>query len=115
MGFTIELRRVVSKARTGRVAGTGPALGVIERIVEDGELHAAVKRLGVYRLPTLAGLDPYRNTTLRATAVDEMVGEIERSGLEGLQGVEREVLATLLEWGRRCRGDRALVIGFVGD
>lgn len=115
MGFTIELRRAESMARTGRAAGSRPAPGPLERIVEDGELYATVKRLGSHRLPVLGHLDPYQDTVLRGTAVEAMVREIEQLDLERLQAAEREVLMTLLAWGRRCREDRDLRIAFVGD
>jgi hypothetical protein len=115
MGFAIELRRGAFTARTKRPAGQLPKPGMVEQYIEDGELLAAVRRLGSHRLPTLAKLDPYGNHTLRGEAVDSLVREIEQIDLTALGTAERKVFDILLGWGRRCRQDRDLRIGFVGD
>ncbi|MFD2686448.1 hypothetical protein ACFS5L_16600 [Streptomyces phyllanthi] len=88
---------------------------MLERTVVDEEFGRAVERLGRHRLPTLAGVDPYGDTTLRGEAVDRMVRELESSDLARLRGAEREILTTLLAWGLRCRADRDVHIAFSGD
>ncbi|MFJ6797272.1 hypothetical protein [Streptomyces sp. NPDC091268] len=115
VGFVIELRRGQSKARTGRTAGPRPAVGMIERYVEDGELLAVVNRFGSTRLPTLARLDPYRDHTLQGEAVASLFSELERIDLTALAPAERRVVGVLMDWARQCRGDRDLRIGFSGD
>ncbi|BAU81599.1 succinate dehydrogenase flavoprotein subunit [Streptomyces laurentii] len=115
MTLVIELRRGVSTARTGRKSGPRPAVGVLERIVVDGELWAALDTLGRHRLPTLADVDPYGDTLVRGEAVDNMVRELEGADLARLRGVESQLVSTLLAWGLRCRADRDLRIAFSGD
>ncbi|MGW6984863.1 hypothetical protein ACWGE1_36335 [Streptomyces sp. NPDC054932] len=89
---------------------------MLERLVDDNDdFWRAVERLGRHRLPSLTRIDPYGDTTLRGEAVDQMVRELEGSDLAGLLSGEHEVVATLLAWGRRCRADRDLRIGFSGD
>lgn len=114
MGFIIELRRGQSKVRTGRSPGTKPQVGMLERYVDEGELSSAIQRVGPRRLPTLAGLEPYRSQKLKSEAIDSMVREIERIDLHGLDGAERRVISILLKWGMLCREDHDLRIGFGG-
>jgi hypothetical protein len=115
--LVIELRRGVSAPRTGRASGSRPVSGTLERTVVEDEFWTALDRLGRHRLPTLAGVDPYGDTTLRGEAADRMVRELEGSALDRarLGDAEREVMATLLAWGRRCRADRDVRISFSGD
>ncbi|MEV7562499.1 hypothetical protein [Streptomyces sp. NPDC089795] len=82
---------------------------------DDDAFWMAVERLGRHRLPSLARIDPYGDTTLRGEAVDRMVQELEGSDLARLRNGEHEVVAVLLAWGRRCRADRDLRIAFSGD
>ncbi|GHH61227.1 hypothetical protein GCM10018781_07290 [Kitasatospora indigofera] len=114
MGFIIELRRGQPKARTGRAPGAQPKVGMLERYVDEGELSSAIQRVGPHRLPTLAGLEPYRSQKLKSEAVDSMVREIERIDLHGLDEAELRVISILLKWGLLCRADRDLRIGFGG-
>ncbi|MFJ6785937.1 hypothetical protein [Streptomyces yangpuensis] len=89
---------------------------MLARWVDDhDEFWKAVERLGRHRLPTLARIDPYGDTTLRGEAVDRMVRELEGSDRARLSRGEHEIVATLLAWGRRCRADRDLRIAFSGD
>ncbi|MEW2470154.1 hypothetical protein AB0919_34940 [Streptomyces sp. NPDC046994] len=88
---------------------------MLERIVVDDEFWTALERLGRHRLPTLADVDPYGDTTLRGEAVDRMVRELEGSNLARLRDAEHEAIATLLAWGLRWRADRDLRIAFSGD
>ncbi|MET8783925.1 MULTISPECIES: hypothetical protein [unclassified Streptomyces] len=115
MALVIELRRKVSASRTGRKAGPSLTTGMLERIVVDDEFWTALERLGRHRLPTLADVDPYGDTTLRGEAVERMVRELEGSNLARLRGAEHEAITTLLAWGLRCRADRDLRIAFSGD
>ncbi|MBO1414662.1 hypothetical protein [Streptomyces sp. FH025] len=115
MGFVIELRRTKPTTKSKRVAGPPAPLGALERYVEDGELHSAVRRIGSSRLPTLAGLDPYRDHKLQGEAARRLVKELETVSLDSLDPDERTVLEKLLEWGRRCQADPDLRIGFTGD
>ncbi|GAA3660736.1 hypothetical protein ACG5V6_27910 [Streptomyces chitinivorans] len=84
-------------------------------MVVDEELWVALERLGQHRLPTLADVDPYGDTTLRGAAVDRMVRELEGLDLARLRSAEREAVSTLLAWGLRCRADGDLRIAFSGD
>ncbi|MFJ3769565.1 hypothetical protein ACIPQJ_33255 [Streptomyces sp. NPDC090082] len=89
---------------------------MLERLVDDNdEFWMSIERLGQHRLPSLARIDPYGDTTLRGETVDQMVRELEGSDLARLRSGENEVVATLLAWGRRCRADRDLRIAFSGD
>ncbi|MFJ7263350.1 hypothetical protein ACIQV2_24660 [Streptomyces globosus] len=89
---------------------------MLERLVDDSdEFWTAVALLGRNRVPSLARIDPYGDTTLRGEAVDRMVRELERSDLARLCGRERELVTTLMAWGHRCRTDRNLRIAFSGD
>ncbi|MEU6244202.1 hypothetical protein [Streptomyces sp. NPDC047024] len=88
---------------------------MLERVVVDDEFWTALERLGRHRLPALADVDPYGDTTLRGEAVDRMVRELEGSDPTRLRGAEYEAIATLLIWGLRCRADRDLRIAFLGD
>ncbi|MFJ7593504.1 hypothetical protein ACIQZO_40285 [Streptomyces sp. NPDC097617] len=115
MALVIELRRGASTSRTGRRAGPKPTTGMLERIVVDDGIWTALERLGRHRLPTLADVDPYGDTTLRGEAVDRMVRELENAHLARLSSAEHEAVATLLAWGMRCRADRDLRIAFSGD
>ncbi|MFJ9657497.1 hypothetical protein ACIRPR_05960 [Streptomyces griseoflavus] len=115
MTLVIELRRGVSTSRTGRKPGPRAVSGTLERMVVEGELWTALEALGRRRLPLLAGVDPYGDTTLRGEAVDRMVRELEGSDLARLRGAESDTVSTLLAWGRRCRVDRDLLIAFSGD
>lgn len=85
-------------------------------MVVDDEFWTTLRRLGRHRLPILADIDPYANTTLRGEAVDRMVREL-TSALDLAQpkAVDYEAFTTLLAWGLRCRADRDLRIGFAGD
>ncbi|MEU1415286.1 hypothetical protein [Streptomyces sp. NPDC005731] len=115
MALVIELRRKVPASRTGRKAGPSLTTGMLERIVVDDEFWTALERLGRHRLPTLADVDPYGDTTLRGEAVERMVRELEDSNLARLRDAEHEAITTLLAWGLRCRADRDLRIAFSGD
>lgn len=116
MALVIELRRGVSASRTGREPGPRPPAGMLERLVDDNdEFWMAVERLGRHRLPSLARVDPYGDTTLHGEAVDQMVRELEGSDLARLPGGEHELVATLVAWGRRCRSDLDLRIAFSGE
>ncbi|MET8962968.1 hypothetical protein ABZX69_26460 [Streptomyces sp. NPDC004074] len=115
MALVIELRRGVSASRTGRKAGPHLTTGVLERIVVDDEFWTALERLGRHRLPTLADVDPYGDTTLHGEAVERMVRELEGSHRARLRGAEHEAIVTLLAWALRCRADRDLRIAFSGD
>ncbi|MFE6747405.1 hypothetical protein ACFVGM_16240 [Kitasatospora purpeofusca] len=115
MGFSIELRRVKSKARTGRSAGATPAVGVVERYAEDGELDAAVRRIGASRLPVLAGLDPYTDHRFQGDSARGLEAELAQVDTAALKPAERKVLDLLLDWSRRCAADPDLRIGFTGD
>ncbi|MFF4447671.1 hypothetical protein [Streptomyces sp. NPDC001502] len=115
MTLVIELRRGVSTARTRRKPGPRPAAGMLERIIVDDALWAAIERLGRSGLSTLAGVDLYGDTVLRGEAVARMVRELEASDLARLHGAEREIMATLLTWGLRCRRETDLRIAFSGD
>ncbi|MFD9414130.1 hypothetical protein ACFWC9_05275 [Streptomyces goshikiensis] len=85
-------------------------------MVDDNDKFSmAVERLGRHRVPSLARIDPYGDTTLRGEAVDQMVRELEGSDLARLRSGEHEVATTLLAWGQRCRTDRDLRIAFSGD
>ncbi|WP_030038482.1 hypothetical protein [Streptomyces resistomycificus] len=102
MGFTIQLRRGASTARTGRAAGPRPVVGVLETYVvddEDEEFWGAVARLDPRQVPSLAGLDAYSDMCIR----------------DRLSGAERAVMERLLAWGLRCRAERDLHITFCGD
>lgn len=115
MALVIELRRRVPASRTGRKTGPSLTTGMLERIVVDDEFWTALESLGRHRLPTLADVDPYGDTTLRSEAADRMVRELESSHLARLRGAEHKAIATLLAWGLRCRADRDLQIAFSGD
>lgn len=65
MTLVIELRRGVSRVGTGRKSGPRPAVGVLERVVVDGEFWEGWDTLGRHGLPTLAGVDPYGETPTR--------------------------------------------------
>ncbi|MFD4244053.1 hypothetical protein ACFWP3_21000 [Streptomyces sp. NPDC058525] len=82
---------------------------------DNDDFWMAVERLGRHRVPSLARIDPYGDTTLRGEAVDRMVRELEGADLARLGSSEHEVVAVLLAWGRRCRSDRDLRIAFSGD
>ncbi|MFJ6482397.1 MULTISPECIES: hypothetical protein [unclassified Streptomyces] len=91
---------------------------MLERIIAEDAFRAAIERLGRPGrpgLPTLADVDPYADTVLRGGAVARMVRELEASDLTRLHGAEREVMATLLTWGLRCRRETDLRIAFSGD
>ncbi|MFD3466177.1 hypothetical protein ACFWWM_07380 [Streptomyces sp. NPDC058682] len=88
---------------------------MLERVIADDVLRAAIERLGRPGLPTLADVDPYGDTVLRGEAVARMVRELEASDLARLQGAEREVMTTLLTWGLRCHRETDLKISFSGD
>ncbi|MET7276550.1 hypothetical protein ABZS59_36165 [Streptomyces flaveolus] len=89
---------------------------MLERLIDDNdELWRAVERLGRHRLPSLARIGPYGDTTLRGDAIDQMVRELEGADLARLRDGEHEIVATLLAWARRCRADRDLRIAFSGD
>lgn len=89
---------------------------MLERLIDDNdEFWKAIERLGQHRLPSLARIDPYGDTTLRGEAVDQMVRELEGSDLARLRNGEHEAVATLPAWGRRCRADRDLRVAFSGD
>ncbi|CAL9333193.1 hypothetical protein [Streptomyces sp. enrichment culture] len=115
MTLVVELRRGASTVRTGRKPGRRPPTGVLERMVLDGELWAALDALGPHRLPTLADVDPYGDTVLRGEAVERMVRELEASETARLRSAEGKAVSTLLAWGRRCRADPDLRIAFSGD
>ncbi|MFF7178438.1 hypothetical protein [Streptomyces sp. NPDC008121] len=116
MALVMELRRGRSVSRAGRRPGPRPPTGMLERLVDDNdELGRVVERLGRHRLSSLARIDPYGDTTLHGEAVDRMVRELEGTDLARLGSDEREVVATLLAWGRRCSADRDLRIAFSGD
>ncbi|MFI2415715.1 hypothetical protein [Streptomyces sp. NPDC018947] len=89
---------------------------MLEQLIDDNdELWRAVERIGRHRLPSLAHIDPYGDTTLSGDAIDRMVRELESADLARLRDGELEVVATLLAWGRRCRADRNLRVTFSGD
>ncbi|MGW4560601.1 hypothetical protein ACWEOV_44440 [Streptomyces sp. NPDC004365] len=89
---------------------------MLERLVDDNdEFFMAVERLGRHRVPGLARIEPYGDTTLRGEAVDQMVPELEALDLAPLGIGKHEVVTTLLAWGQRCRTDRELRIAFSGD
>lgn len=54
----------------------------------------ALETLGRYRLPILAGIDPYGEAVLRSAAVDHMVRELEGSELARLRGGVRGTVLT---------------------
>ncbi|WP_146228370.1 hypothetical protein [Streptomyces sp. CG 926] len=82
---------------------------------DNDEFWTVVERLGRHRVPSLARIDPYGDTTLRGEAVDQMVRELGGVDLARLGSGEHEVVTTLLAWGLRCRTDRELRIAFSGD
>ncbi|MGW6710450.1 hypothetical protein ACWGDE_36930 [Streptomyces sp. NPDC054956] len=84
MAFVVELRRGASKSRTARKPGPRPAVGVLERIlIEEEEFAAVLGRLGRHRLPTLAGMDAYGDTTLHGEAVASEVSAPDASAVRG--------------------------------
>ncbi|MEV7603563.1 hypothetical protein AB0O91_39960 [Kitasatospora sp. NPDC089797] len=87
----------------------------MERHVEDGELRSAVERIGRDRLPILADLDPYQDHRFQGESVRRLVQELEAVSFGALEPDERTVLRLLLTWGRRCRAEPDLRIGFTGD
>ncbi|MER5417084.1 hypothetical protein [Streptomyces virginiae] len=82
---------------------------------DNDEFWTAVERLGRRRVPSLARIDPYGDTTLRGEAVDQMVRELGGVDLARLGSGEHDVVTTLLAWGQQCRTDRDLSIAFSGD
>ncbi|MEU2391287.1 hypothetical protein [Streptomyces sp. NPDC007369] len=82
---------------------------------DNDEFWTAVERLGWHRVPSLARIDPYGDTTLRGEAVDQMVRELGGVDLARLGSGEHDLVTTLLAWGQRCRADRDLRIAFSGD
>ncbi|MER7719316.1 hypothetical protein ABTX99_20620 [Streptomyces flaveolus] len=70
---------------------------MLEQLIDDtDELWRAVERIGRHRLPSLAHIEPYGDTTLRGDAIDRMVRELEGADLARLRGGELKVVATLL-------------------
>ncbi|MFI8339510.1 hypothetical protein ACIF8W_05450 [Streptomyces sp. NPDC085639] len=116
MTSAVELRRGGSPSRSRRRPGARPAAGTLERIVfDDDAFWAALEGLGRHRVPTPADVDPHGDTRLRGEAVERIVRELAGADLALLRSREQEAMTTLLAWGRRCRADKGLRIGFSGD
>ncbi|MFB7619681.1 hypothetical protein [Kitasatospora sp. NPDC056181] len=113
--FLLSLNRVASKARTGRSAGHGPQLGVVESYEDRGELSSVIQRFGEQGLPTLYRLDPYHDHTLQNASIAALVRDLEKIELNRLPQAEAAVLNVLLDWGIKAFKERELRIRISGE
>ncbi|MFC8448731.1 hypothetical protein [Kitasatospora sp. NPDC057223] len=120
LGFAVALVRphTVGERKEGRRRGKGKRISrdeVLDEFCEDGEIWAAVRRLGPDRFPTLFRLDSHSSHTFDSYWIELMLAEIDRIEGSGLTAAESEIFVKLRNMGKSCLLEGSLVMRFTGD
>ncbi|MER6302962.1 hypothetical protein ABT247_25875 [Kitasatospora sp. NPDC001539] len=121
MGLSIQLVDTTltadtnHQARQKRRSGRRAVSDIVAFLLEDGELAAAITAVGRDALPTLARVDPYRDSEFDHYFCALALAELDRTAGHPASAAQRDFLDELRALLRRALAEPAYIVRFIGD